>query len=178
MTIWPHESFPEKTTLSAPLYSYIGDSYPETSLNLTANYLVEKGIPSSKIILPVLSVVRMFELNSGDENGLDANIHYPSRDSFRRLCRRIKDNNWTVVHDTLRVGTYAFHKRKWIAYHDVEDAQRIAEYVMENNLGGGSIVEFDSDDIDDNCGCGRNPIFNAFVQVLQNVTNSTVKNCT
>lgn len=180
ITVRPYEHSIKKTTLTAPLYSHPADEYPEKSINWTTNYLIENGVPSAKIFVPVLARGLLFELDSADEKGLNVPAHsrWAIYSRFGSLCSTIRTDSWTVVHDTDRVGTYAYLDSDWNSYQDVGDVQRISEYVLDKNLGGGSYFEVYRRDVEDNCECGIRPLLNAFAKGLNQVADSTIHNCT
>lgn len=168
-----------ETRLLAPVYFYAGDVAPkELTTNWTVNYLSEKGVPLEKIILTVPTFVRLFITSSG-QNGLNvpavSNTYYTPL--FSEICPKILKKNYKVVHDD-RVGTYAYRENYLGSYFDVEDAYSLGEYIVQNNLGGGSIMPFVLGHIDDICGCGQTSLLNGLVQGLRNVTVGKATNCT
>lgn len=162
-----------------PLFSSREDLHHETSLNWTVHYLIEKGVPSSKLVLPVSTIGRNFQLTSAEVNGLNAPASFGYEEHFNEICSQVLNNNWAVVHDSdKRVESYAFHSTMWITYFDVEDVQRSGEYIIENNLGGGSIMNLNYDDFEGQCNCGKRPLLKALVQVLRKVEGPKMENCT
>ncbi|KAG4066442.1 hypothetical protein HA402_007078 [Bradysia odoriphaga] len=76
------------TSHLAPLFLYSDDLHQETSTNSTVNYLIEKGVPSQKLVLPVLSIGRMYQLTSAEDNGLNAPTDNRVYVSFLRNVQR------------------------------------------------------------------------------------------
>lgn len=176
MPINPSKNY---TTHSTPLYFYEGDPSEHLTVNWSINYLLEKGVNKEKIVLPVWSMGLAYTLTSIEDNGLYAPATQRFSDNFYEICDSIIRDNWTVVHDTdKRVGTYAYNGNQWTSYNDVEDVRRKADYIIQNNLGGGSIVNLNYDDFQEKCGCGKNPLLRAFVQVLRNEDGVKGTNCT
>jgi len=163
-----------KTSLIAPLYS--GNVREQFTVNWTVNYLIEKGVPPSKLVVVVSTIGGMYELTSANENGLNATTNSRLIDDFYKICSRVKNYDWIVVHKP--DGSYAYSDNQWISYHDVEDVQCRAEYIVKNNLGGGSFLILNDDDFEGSCGCGNSPLLKALVQVLRNVAGPKTTNCT
>jgi len=170
----------EKSTAhAAPLYAYPGDKNDQLNSNWSINYLIEKGISSQKIVMPIASIGATFRLSSAQENGLNAPANQRSSEQFYEICNLIKSFSWTVVHDTnKRIGSYAYRGDQWISYDDVEDAQIKAEYIVQMNLGGGSIFNINGDDFEEKCGCGKRPLLTVINQVLRNASGPKIDNCT
>ncbi len=175
MTVNPINLSKNYTSLSAPLF-YPGDLHEQNTLNWSVNYLIEKGVPPSKLVLPVSSIGQAYELTSADENGLNAPTNNKYQDQFYEVCMRVKNYNWIVVHEP--AGSYAYLNHRWTSYNDVEDVQQRAEYIIHNNLGGGSIFNLNGDDFEGSCGCGKSPLLEALVQVLRNISGPKITNCT
>jgi len=173
-------NLPEKsTTHAAPLYFYPGDTEDQLNSNWSITYLIEKGVPSHKLLLPVATFGSSFQLTSAEENGLKAPIknHILNR-QFYEICNETVRSDWTFVHDTNRIGSYAYWNEEWNSYDDTEDVQRKAEYIIEMKLGGGAILNLNGDDFQERCGCTKNPLLTAMYQVLRNVDAPKIKNCT
>lgn len=164
-----------QTELFAPLYFNAGDAYPDLSLNWTVHNLIERGVPSEKIVLSVFTF-GFFLQTLSEENGLNvpATRAFVRPRPFTNICTEVKRLDLTVVHDR-RVATYAYLGQLFVSYYDAGDAYSLGQYVVQNNLGGGLISPYEFDDVDNECGCGHMPIFNGFVQGLR---NGTVENCT
>lgn len=165
------------TALSLPLYYNEGDPNQELTVNWSINYLIEKGVSSLKIVLPASSVGQTYQLTSPQDHSLNAPTDQRFSDNFNEICVKITNNNWTVVHDK-RVGSYAFYDDQWTSYDDVEDVQRRAEYIVQNNLGGGSLSPLNYDDFEGKCACGKSPLMKALVHVLRNASGPKSNNCT
>lgn len=167
-----------ETQLLAPLYFNAEDANTELTLSGTVNYLIKNGVPTEKIVLTVFTF-GLVNKTSTEVSGLNAAIKLIelSTGSFPYICSEVKDSDLTVVHDK-RVGTYAYHKRSFITYYDVEDAYSLGEYVALKNLGGGSVYLLDDEDIYNQCGCGQMPMLNGFIQGLRNIIIGKAENCT
>lgn len=130
--------------------------------------------------MPVITIAQVSQFSS-DENvlGVPAERIDFEPPTFTKICSEVKHSNLTVVHDK-RVGTYAYsYLNKFFAsYNDVGDAYSLGEYIVQKNLGGGSIAIINFDDVNSECGCGRMPIFNGLLQGLRNVTIGKAENCT
>lgn len=179
MNVYPTNLSQNYTSHLNPLFSYSEDLPKETSANWTVNYFIEKGVPSQKLVLPVMTTGRNYQLTSAEEHGLNAPANNKFTSYFNEICNQVLNYNWTVVHDSdKRIGSYAYHSNSWVTYFDVEDVQRRGEYILQNNLGGGSIVNLNYDDFEEKCKCGKNPLLKALVRVLRKGDGPKLKNCT
>lgn len=179
MTIIPINPSQNTTSHLSPLFLHSGDEHQERSSNWSVNYLIEKGVPSQKLVLPTSSLGQTYQLTSTEKNGLNAPTDNRFKSHFYEICNEILNDNWTVVHDSDKSGgSYAYHSNKWTAYYDVEDVERSGEYIVQNNLGGGSIINLNYDDFEEKCKCGKNPLLKALAQVLRNTAGPKRKNCT
>lgn len=178
MTVWTENPSDKNTVLTAPLYFDQGDTSDELNANYSISYLIANGVPSHKLVLPVISGGYSFHLISVSENGLNARAKDRIYAQFHTVCDNIKKDNWTVVHDTSRVGSYTYLDDKWTSYDDVEDVNRKAEYILQMNLGGGAILSLNGDDFENKCNCGKSPLLKAMNQLLRNVQCQKNNNCT
>lgn len=171
-------NFNKNTALASPLYFYQGDTDDQLNGNWAVNYLIEKGVPSDKIVLFVAFGGFSYRLSSAQENGLYARGSRDSLKPFFEFCDNIKQAHWSVIHDTNRIGSYAYLGEQWISYDDVEDVNRKAQYILKMNLGGGAILNLNSDDLTEKCGCGKTPLLTAMNHVLRNLDGPKPNNCT
>lgn len=182
MILYRAQGSMNSTTLPAQVYYHSEDELSEETSDWMVDYLTKKGIPSTKLVLTVWAFTYNFVLTS-EEHGLNAPARsFPSHNSFADICssvnnEKLKSNAITVVHDD-RVGTYAYLDDDWSSYFDAGDAYSLGQFIVQKNLGGGSIIPFHKDDYYNSCGCGRFPLLNGLVQGLRNVTTGKTTNCT
>lgn len=188
MTYDYHGSFDGKTGHNAPFRS-LGDPSDNFYAEFTVNYWIEKGAPSTKLILGIPSYGQSFTLADPGNNGLNAPSSGPGEAgaftaqggvlAYYEICDKTKNNGWQVVRDPEnRIGPYAFNGNQWVSYDDVENFRVKAKFVREKSLGGGMVWSLDFDDFTGKCGCGNYPLLTALNQELRNIGGTSVNNCT
>lgn len=94
---------------------------------------------------------------------------YNLQKSFPQICKRIKDEDWTVVDvDPNAVGPYAYKDDQWVGYDDDAIARKKAEYVVELGLGGIMFWSIDNDDFRGECHGKPFPLIEAAKEALLN----------
>ena len=78
---------------------------------------------------------------------------------YNEICLLIQNNGWTNVVDTTgKMGPYAHSGNQWVGYDDVDMVAIKAQYILQNQLGGGMFWDLPSDDFKNLCGGGTYPL--------------------
>ena len=93
---------------------------------------------------------------------------------YNEICVNIASNGWTKVSDnTGSIGPYAYKGNQWVGYDDIDMAATKAQYILDNDLGGGMFWDLPSDDFKNLCGNGKYPLIKTVYDAL-----STGNTCT
>ena len=146
------------------------------------NYWLNKGCPKNKLVVGIPTYGRSFTLSgtstallspasgggtAGPMSGEGGLLMYSE------ICRNIKFNGWNKVTDsTGKMGPYAYSGNQWVGYDDVSMVGVKAQYIVDNQLGGGMFWDFASDDFNNLCGDGKYPL----IQTISNIVK-TGKTC-
>lgn len=174
-----HGHWNGKTGHNAPFHS----SPDNRDLEFITNYFMERGAPSTKLVLGLPTYGRSFTLADAANNGLNVPSTGPGQAgpftrnpgvlSHYEICDEIWSNRWQVVRDTeSRIGPYAFSGNQWVSYDDVEYFRAKANFVRGKSLGGVMIWSLDLDDFFGKCGDGNYPLLKALNKELRNKTLS------
>ena len=90
---------------------------------------------------------------------------------YNEICLLVQNNGWTnVVDSTGKMGPYAYSGNQWVGYDDAAMVAVKAEYIKENQLGGGMFWDLPSDDFKNVCGGGKYPL-------IRTLSDSLLSNC-
>merc|ERR1712024_274486 len=90
---------------------------------------------------------------------------------FNEICLHVQNNGWTNVVDvTGKMGPYAYSGNQWVGYDDVDMVAIKAQYILQNQLGGGMFWDLPSDDFKNVCGGGKYPL-------IRTLSDSLFSNC-
>ena len=90
---------------------------------------------------------------------------------YNEICVNIASNGWTKVSDPAGItGPYAYKGNQWVGYDDISMAAKKAQYILDNNLGGGMFWDLPSDDFRNLCGDGTYPIIRTVHNILSTGT--------
>ena len=86
---------------------------------------------------------------------------------YNEICVNVVSKEWTKVSDTTgSMGPYAYNGNQWVGYDDISMASKKAQYILDNNLGGGMFWDLPSDDFRNLCGDGKYPIIRTVHSIL------------
>ena len=86
---------------------------------------------------------------------------------YNEICLHIQNNGWTNVVDvTGKMGPYAHSGNQWVGYDDVDMVAIKAQYILQNQLGGGMFWDLPSDDFKNLCGGGTYPLIRTLSESL------------
>ena len=86
---------------------------------------------------------------------------------YNEICLLIQNNGWTnVVDATGKMGPYAYTGNQWVGYDDVDIVAVKAQYILQNQLGGGMFWDLPSDDFKNLCGGGTYPLIRTVSDIL------------
>ena len=142
---------------------------------------MSKGCPKSKLIVGIPTYGRSWTLSSsstsvgssasgaGMAGSLSGEAGYLM---YNEICVNIASNGWIKVSDgSNNMGPYAYKGNQWVGYDDPEMASVKAQYILDNDLGGGMFWDLPSDDFKNLCGGGSYPIIREVHNTLSGGTN-------
>ncbi|KAI5633063.1 glycosyl hydrolases family 18 domain-containing protein [Phthorimaea operculella] len=177
MTYDYHGQWDKKTGHVAPLYYHPDDDYTYFNANYTMHYWMQKGAPSSKLIMGIPLYGQAFTLEnrvgSIGEFGMGLNLPAASGGeageytrakgflAYYEICDRIRNQGWKVVRDSQqRMGPYAFKDNQWVSFDDQEIIKKKVNFIKSLDLAGGMVWAMDLDDFRNRCGQGKHPLLN------------------
>ena len=86
---------------------------------------------------------------------------------YNEICLLVQSGGWTnVVDPSGKMGPYAHSGTQWVGYDDVDMVAIKAQYILQNQLGGGMFWDLPSDDFKNLCGGGKYPLIRTVSQHL------------
>ena len=91
---------------------------------------------------------------------------------YNEICLLVQNDGWTnVVDPTGKMGPYAYSENQWVGYDDVDMVAVKAQYIRDNQLGGGMFWDLPSDDFKNLCGAGKYPLIRTLSDSLLSGSN-------
>ena len=88
--------------------------------------------------------------------------------TYNEICKNINVNGWTKVTDsTGKMGPYAYSGNQWVGYDDIAMVAVKAQYIVDNQLGGGMFWDLPSDDFKNLCGDGKYPLIKTVSEIVK-----------
>lgn len=176
------------TGYGASLYAYSEDTSSETNVNYTVNYWIDGGANSIKLILGIPSYGRSYTLSSSSAHDVSDSTSGAGTAgqyvvtsgllSFFEILYRTNRVGWSYEKDSGNAtGYYAYLSDQWVSFEDTNTVRVKANYIVDNNLGGGMLFSIDLDDFDGTRGCGNYPLLTSLNQVLRNVCGTEESSC-
>ncbi|XP_052837394.1 probable chitinase 10 [Drosophila gunungcola] len=173
----------------APLYQVEGDANPHFNANFSIHHWLDRGTPSSKLVMGMPMYGQSFSLADQKHRSLNDKCVGPGLAgtytraggflAYYEICEKVGNGGWTVVRDEQgRVGPYAYSGNQWISYDDVSDIRRKAQFIRRLRLGGGMVWALDLDDFRGRCGCGKHPLLRTINQELRGIPGQRTNDCT
>ena len=86
---------------------------------------------------------------------------------YNEICFLLQNGGWTNVIDTSgNMGPYAHSGNQWVGYDDIDMVAIKAQYILDNQLGGGMFWDLPSDDFQNLCGNGKYPLIRTLSEKL------------
>ncbi|XP_064085407.1 probable endochitinase, partial [Macrobrachium nipponense] len=168
-----HGSWERVVAHHSPLYPEQGQN-PEFNADFAVNYWIQKGAPASKIVLGVPFYGRSWTLaGSSNTPGSPATgagkagkyVKERGHMAYFECCLAQQEDGWTKV--TGDGGPYLTKGDQWVGYDDIEAVVKKAQYARDKGLGGIMVWDTVSDDFNNACGQGPNPLLTAIYNTLQ-----------
>lgn len=172
MTYDLHGSWDHKTGINAPLYR---GSHDQTNQNVDycIKFLINKGVPRSKIIVGIPCYGVGFTLNDPRNNGIGAPATEGTARTFSDICSRINAKSLSYHWDDQQKVPYAFSGTEWLGFDDVRSVTEKANYINSLQLGGAMFWSVDSDDHSNKCGHGKFPLISTVAKKIKAQSDST-----
>ena len=159
----------------APLNPRTGDN--GNNIDDVVDYVISQEVTPLKINLGIPTYGRTWKLSSGatappcPANGAgDAGpiTGEPGILAYNEICKGILDGAW--VKETDATGPYAYTTNtdpiQWVSFDDINSAEAKGIYVLQNGLGGAMVWDMASDDFNNVCGDGKNPLMEIIAEVV------------
>ncbi|XP_076244080.1 putative chitinase 10 [Calliopsis andreniformis] len=174
-----HGPWESKTGHVAPLYRDPSDQTNHLTVNYSMTYWLERGVPSSKLLLGVPAYGQSFTLSrkplATEAPVFNVEASGPGRPgeftksagvlAYYEICDNVKNKGWLAGKSSKNlVGPYATKGDQWVSYDDVSSVMQKAELISDLNLGGAMMWSLDLDDFKDYCTCGKYPLLTALSQ--------------
>ena len=113
------------------------------------------GASKNKVVLGIPTYGRSFTLTSST-NVHPPNAYFTNGGSpgpilnqvgflgYQEICLFMNNEGWSKIDDIN--GPYAYKGNQWVGFDNIESAQRKAQYVMDENLGGAMFWDTSTDD--------------------------------
>ncbi len=119
-----------------PLYSTKED---EESADRAVGYLLQLGIPASKLVIGAAFYTRVWKNVSADKNGLYQAGEHTDGYSFRDYDKNLTaEKGWTAHFDQKAKAPYWYNKaeKKYATGDNIKSVKEKAKYVKDKGLGG------------------------------------------
>ena len=157
-----HGSWEEHTGAFAPIYpgpvgtervySYSNSYY--MTVDATWDTLHVWGGKPDKTVLVVNAKGNPFNLTNTSQNGINAphkSDGWMRPHTFKEICRKITEPNWTIVWDNTRKQSYTYRGNSWITYEDACSVIEKKKYAKEKKFRGLALKDLSRDDADGDC---------------------------
>ncbi|KAJ6647278.1 Acidic mammalian chitinase [Pseudolycoriella hygida] len=157
MTYDLHGSWEPRTGLHTAMYR---SSLDPTDQNVDASVqlVLSRGGTRDKLYMGLASYGIGFTLDNAALNGVGAPASGGPFMAYNQICQRLNANTLTRVWEPTQLCPYAFQGTLWVGYEDRESIIYKANYIVNQNLGGGLFWVLDDDDHSNVCGHGNFPI--------------------
>ena len=182
---------PTKADHHAPLYKRSWDTDPTLNCNGSVNYWISHGASPSKLNMGIPLYGKSWTLTSSivaipaPANGPGIAGPYTGQPGFLayyEICNNIKSNGWVKVNDPSfgLSGPYAYSltSKQWVGFEDELMVSYKTSYALGRGLGGVMVWDISTDDFQNTCGGGKNPLITAIsVAAVSATTNDGHCNC-
>lgn len=168
-----HGSWEKVVAHHSPLYPEVGQN-PEFCTDFAVNYWIKKGAPAHKLVIGVPLYGRSWTL-TGTQNYPGSAATGPGKKSkyvkekghmtYYECCLAHQEDGWAKI--TGDGGPYLTKDDQWVGYDDIDAVTKKAEYALNKGLGGVMVWDTVSDDFNNACGHGPNPLLTAIAKTLR-----------
>ncbi|XP_047468523.1 chitotriosidase-1-like [Penaeus chinensis] len=167
-----HGSWERRVAHHAPLFPAPGQE-KELSADFAVRHWIKRGAPASKLVLGVPFYGRSWTLAGADaSSGAPASgagrpgplLKTSGMMSFYEICLAHVRYGWPKVQH--RDGPHLTLMDQWVAYDDVDEVVKKAQYSRRLGLAGVMVWDTSMDDFQGLCGAGRNPLLAAISRTL------------
>ncbi|KAB0790753.1 hypothetical protein PPYR_15658 [Photinus pyralis] len=173
-----HGAFDDITGHNAPLFGRPDDEDKTFNVNYGVRFWLAKGAPASKLVMGFPLYGRAITLKDGN-NGVGAAVRGPGEPGkysgepgaiyYREICEMTKnDKDWDIRWDSTSIVPYMTKGDQWITYDNTASLKYKAIYAQKLGLAGAMVWSMESDDFNDECGEGKNPLMKTIVETMNN----------
>lgn len=157
MTYDLHGGWEDRTGIHTALFP--GPNVPGTAnVDYSVQLLLNRGAPRDKLIVGLASYGNAFRLNDPNNNGVGAPASGDGSLKYHEICQKINMGQFSYHWDEAQRSPYAFGGHDWVGYDDVRAIEEKSHYINQHDLGGGMFWSIDSDDYQNACGQGFQPL--------------------
>ena len=177
---------PSKSDHHAPLYKRSWDTDPTLSCNGSVSYWISQGASPSKLIMGIPLYGQSWTLTSSTiappapANGPGTTGPYTGQAGYlgyNEICNKIKSNGWVKASDPKGLNgpwAYSLTSKQWVGFDDAAMATAKTNYAQAKGLGGVMVWDISTDDFQNTCGGGKNPIITAISAAASATGTTTV----
>lgn len=136
------------------------------NVDYSVQLLLNRGAPREKLIMGMATYGNAFRLNDPGNNGVGAPAAGAGSWHYRDICQRINMGQLSYRWEDAQRSPYAYAGYDWVGYDDVRAIEEKSRYINQHNLGGGMFWSIDSDDYQNACGQGFQPLLRACRNII------------
>lgn len=155
-----------RAEVNSPLYNRppISDRSPINSIHELVVLLLDRGAPSSKLLLAVSAMGYSYALaradtdvraplRGGDSRGQPGPFTSKAgRLAYFEICYNVYRNSWARVFDAATSCPYAYHGQEWVTYDDADSVRAKVAFLRNKTLAGAALMDVAADDYMGMCG--------------------------
>ncbi|XP_013400006.1 chitinase-3-like protein 1 [Lingula anatina] len=149
------------------------------NIDWTIKKYLAAGVPSSKLVVGIPMYGRYFIMANPKKHDIGDPFVLPEEQTYSsmpyyKICEKRKLPGWSETLHPEHQVPYGWYDDKWVGFDDVSSAQRKAQYVCNQALGGIMIWSLDCDDFSASyCGEGKYPLLSKINTVLETCSGSS-----
>jgi chitinase len=175
---------PSKADHHAPLYKRAWDTDPTLSCNGSVSFWISQGASPSKLNMGIPLYGQSWTLTSSTvsppapANGAGIAGPYTAQSGYlgyNEICTNIKSDGWVKASDPQGLnGPYAYSltSKQWVGFDDAAMVTTKTNYAQAKGLGGVMVWDISTDDFQNTCGGGKNPLI-AAISAAASATGTT-----
>ena len=153
-----HGSWEEYTGAFAPIYPESVETERVNSYYMTVDATWDTlqvwGGKPEKTVLVVNAKGNPFKLTNTSQHGINAphkSDGTMSPHTFKEICKKQTEANWTIVWDNTRKQSYTYRGNSWITYEDACSVIEKKKYAREKKFRGLALKDLSRDDANGDC---------------------------
>lgn len=156
----------------------VGFNAPLSSIKSSVDAWLNGGASTDKLLLGLPFFGHTFTLSDPNANGTGApaigpgqtfgSSQDPGSIMYRDLCAEQMNPGWEWNYDPLEMSGYAVRGNQWFGADDNQCIDAKTRWAMEKSLRGVMVWTVDSDDHQNKCQMGRNPLLQAVGNLIRN----------